>query len=185
MIYICFPEVSIWQYRAFTLTSAPEEDYLSVHVHCSDGFTGTLAASIGCRFPSPVDKTAEATSSVIGVDEKSMKLDVDPTIRNPLPPVSVDGPFGCTPRTLWEKDVAVLVAVGPSVTVFASILKSIWYRINYAYEKTELRKIYFFWLCDDIVGYEWFKSLVLAIEAQNLDENMEVHPVCVSLCQRS
>lgn len=102
---------------------------------------------------------------------------MDISLRNPLPPVSVDGPFGRTPESLWEKDVAVLVAVGPNVTSFASILKSIWYRMNFAYEKTALRKVYFFWLCDDIRGFEWFKSLVLAIEGQNFDENIEVHPV--------
>ena len=109
-----------------------------------------------------------------------MKLDVDPTIQNPLPPITVDGPFGPTPGTLWKKDVAVLVAVGSSVIVFASILKSIWYRMNYAYEGTALRKIYFFWLCDDMIGFEWFKSLILAIEAQNLDDNIEVHPVGIA-----
>lgn len=31
-IFLCCPEVSVWQYHPFTLTSAPEEDYISVHI---------------------------------------------------------------------------------------------------------------------------------------------------------
>ena len=178
-MYLCCPEVSIWQHRAFTLTSAPEEDYLSVHIHCTDQFTRALAVSVGCKFPDLQvgHITAAGRSSVVGIDEKAAKLDVNPKIRNALPPVSVDGPFGQTLGNLWEKDVAILAAVGPSVTLCASILKSIWYRLNYAYEKTSLRKVYFFWLCDDISGLEWFKSLIMAIEGQNFDENIEIHPV--------
>ena len=183
-MYICCPAISISQSRAFVLTSAPEEDYLSVHIHCSDQFTKALAAAVGCRFPDSIKHSTEGDSSVVGIDENALKLDVGPTIQNPLPPVTIDGPFGHTPETLWEKDVAVLVAVGSSVIVFASILKSIWYRMNYAYEATALRKIYFFWLCDDIIGFEWFKSLVVAIEAQSLDDNIEVHPVGVSPSRR-
>ncbi len=59
----------------------------------------------------------------------------------------------------------------------ASILKSIWYRQNLAYERTALRKVYFFWLCDDLTGFEWFKALIMAIEAQDMDRSIEVHPV--------
>ncbi|KAL6721223.1 hypothetical protein ACLMJK_000325 [Lecanora helva] len=169
-------QVSIWQHRAFVLTNAPEEDYLSIHVRCSDGFTKTLAVSVGCKFSGSRSGSPVTSSSVVSIDEKVSKLHVDPTLRFPLPPISVNGPFGHTPSTLWEKDVAILVSVGPSVTVFASILKSIWYRMNYAYEKTSLRKIYFFWLCEDMVGLEWFKNLIIAIETQNLDDNIEIRP---------
>ncbi len=67
--------------------------------------------------------------------------------------------------------------------LYASILKSVWYRINFAYEKTTLRKVYFFWLCDDTRKFEWFKSLLLAIEGQNFDDNIEIHPVSVRSMQ--
>jgi len=156
---------------------------LSVHIQCSDHFTRALAASVGCKFAHTTDGKVTRTSSVVGVDEKATNLDVNPNIRNPLPPVSVDGPFGHTPGTLWDQDVAILVAVGSNVMLYASILKSVWYRINFAYEKTTLRKVYFFWLCDDTRKFEWFKSLLLAIEGQNFDDNIEIHPVSVRSMQ--
>ena len=170
--------MSVWQDRAIRLTSAPEEDFLSVHVKCSDSWTNALATSVGCKSHHWQNRSATgSSSSVIGVDEKDTNLNVDLTIRNPLPPVSVEGPYGSSPSKLWGKDVAILVAVGSSVTVYASILKSIWYRMNFAYEKTALHKVYFFWLCDDIRGFEWFESLLSAIEGQNFDDNIELHPV--------
>ena len=123
-------------------------------------------------------------SSVIKADEKEIQPDFDLPIRNCLPPISIDGPFGHTTETLWETDVAILVAVGPSVMLCASVLKSIWYRINFAYEKTALRKVYFFWLCDNIEGLEWFKSLLSAIEGQNFDNAIEIHPVSPSIATK-
>ena len=118
-----------------------------------------------------------AASSIVSVDEKASDLGVDPTIRSALPPVTIDGPYGYAMNTLWQKDVAVLVAIGPSIMMCASVLKSVWYRINFPSEKTILRKVYFFWLCEDTSGLEWFKSVLSAIESQNFDDNIEIHPV--------
>jgi len=114
-IYLCCPEISVWQWRAFVLTSAPEEDYLAVHVHCYDQFTKSLATSVGCNFECLKDDRSE-TSSVVGVDEKVVKLDIDPSVRSLLPPLSVDGPFGFNFDGLFEKEVAILVGVGHNVT---------------------------------------------------------------------
>lgn len=52
---------------------------------------------------------------MIGIDEGAVKLDIDPSIRSLLPPVSIDGPFGNKFDGLFEKEVAILVGVGHSV----------------------------------------------------------------------
>ena len=49
-IFLCCPEISLWQYHPFTLTSAPEEEYVSVHIRCEGDFTTTLAQKLGCDF---------------------------------------------------------------------------------------------------------------------------------------
>lgn len=43
----------------------------------------------------------------------------------------VDGPFGSASEDVLKFEVSVLVGAGIGVTPFASILKSIWYRLNY------------------------------------------------------
>ncbi|KAI9843574.1 MAG: hypothetical protein M1837_006250 [Sclerophora amabilis] len=169
-ILLCCPEISVWQYHPFTLTSAPEEDYLSVHIRCVGNFTKALAQTLGCNFERSTDNAA-----VVGVDKATGGSNVDPKLQKVLPRVYIDGPFGSASEDVFKYEVAILVGAGIGVTPFASILKSIWYRMNYPQEKTRLRKVYFFWVCRDFGSFEWFRSLLLAIEAQDWDNHIEIH----------
>jgi NADPH oxidase 2 len=78
---------------------------------------------------------------------------------------------------VFKYEVAMLVGAGIGVTPFASILKSIWYRMTHGKQQTRLRKVYFFWVCRDFGSFEWFKSLLSAIEAQDLESRIEIHTV--------
>ena len=166
----------MWQYHPFTLTSAPEEDYISVHVRCVGNFTKALGKALGCQFERAGEKGPES-SAVIGIDDRVASSGLDPAIRKILPRVFVDGPFGSASEDVFKYEVAVLVGAGIGVTPFASILKSIWYRMNYPQQKTRLRKVYFFWVCRDFGSFEWFRSLLMAIEAQDMDSHIEIHTV--------
>jgi NADPH oxidase len=163
-IFLCCPEVSIWQYHPFTLTSAPEEDYISVHVRMVGDFTRKLGQALGCN----LDKKGGGEK---GQDSEEVAM------RQILPRVYIDGPFGSASEDVFKFEVAVLVGAGIGVTPFASILKSIWYRMNYPQSRTRLRKVYFFWICRDFGSFEWFRSLLLAIEAQDLEDHIEIHTV--------
>ncbi|KAM0525666.1 hypothetical protein ACHAPE_000377 [Trichoderma viride] len=166
-IFFCCPSVSLWQYHPFTLTSAPEEDYISIHMRCVGDFTKEVSAILGCEW----DKKGSA-SKVVGV---SGDENTDPALKRVLPRVYIDGPFGSASEDVFKYEVAVLVGAGIGVTPFASILKSIWYRMNYPQQKTRLRKVYFFWICRDFGSFEWFRSLLLAVEAQDVDNRIEIH----------
>lgn len=174
-IYLCCPEVSLWQHHPFLLTSAAEEEFLSVHIHCTSDFTSSIAASIGCDFEHREEAKDILTSKVVGLDQNTAILDVDPTIRRPLPRVFIDGPFGGAWEDVFDYEIAVLIGAGTGIMPFASILKSIWYRMNYPHQKSTLRKVYFFWVCRDIGSFEWFVSLLRAIEAQDMDSHIEIH----------
>ncbi|KAL8711072.1 MAG: hypothetical protein Q9220_004453 [cf. Caloplaca sp. 1 TL-2023] len=173
-IFLCCPEISVWQYHPFTLTSAPEEDYISVHIRCVGTFTRKLAAIVGCSFEKNNGNGPEG-SAVVSINHNAPKMDVDPAIRRVLPRVYVDGPFGSASEDVFKYEVAVLVGAGIGVTPFASILKSIWYRMNYPQAGTRLKKVYFFWVCRDYGSFEWFRSLLMAIEAQDMDSAIEIH----------
>ncbi len=142
-------------------------------------FTTALAAAVGCNFEAGSDNQGPGVSAVVGVDRKSANLDVDPSLRKILPRLFIDGPFGSASEDVFKYEIAVLVGAGIGVTPFASILKSIWYRINYPRQKTRLRKVYFFWVCRDFGSFEWFRSLLMAIEAQDMDSQIEIHTVRV------
>ena len=146
-----------------------------MHFHCTDNLTKSIAASVGCEFERREEAKDLLISKVVGIDQKSAVLDVDPAIRRPLPRVFIHGPFGGGWEEIFEYEIAVLIGAGIGIMPFASILKSIWYRMNYPQEKTFLRKIYFFWVCRDIGSFEWFMSLLKAIEAQDMDSHIEIH----------
>ncbi|KAH7378834.1 ferric reductase NAD binding domain-containing protein [Pyrenochaeta sp. MPI-SDFR-AT-0127] len=164
-IFLCCPEVSIWQYHPFTLTSAPEEDYISVHIRMVGNFTKAFGKALGCN----IDKKPAGEKGEKGGSGEEIAL------RQILPRVYIDGPFGSASEDVFKFEVAVLVGAGIGVTPFASILKSIWYRMNYPQGRTRLRKVYFFWICRDFGSFEWFRSLLLAIEAQDIDDHIEIH----------
>ncbi|CBX98241.1 hypothetical protein IAQ61_010338 [Plenodomus lingam] len=164
-IFLCCPEVSIWQYHPFTLTSAPEEDYISVHIRMVGNFTKAFGQALGCN----VDKKPGGEKGEKGGASEEIAL------RQILPRVYIDGPFGSASEDVFKFEVAVLVGAGIGVTPFASILKSIWYRMNYPQSRTRLRKVYFFWVCRDFGSFEWFRSLLLAIEAQDTEDHIEIH----------
>ena len=175
-IFLCCPAVSVWQYHPFTLTSAPEEDFISVHIRVVGNFTEGFAKALGCSFDQPVK---EGVSEVVGVNEKMRDSMMNPALRRILPRVYVDGPFGSASEDVFKYEIALLVGAGIGVTPFASILKSIWYRMNDPNPKhrPRLRKVYFFWVIRDFGSFEWFRSLLLAIEAQDYTNSIEIHAV--------
>jgi len=83
-VFLSCPEVSYWQWHPFTLTSAPEEDYISVHIRIVGDFTTALAKALGCDFDSKSEKEKGKDGSVV----------VPPPINRVLPRVMIDGPFG-------------------------------------------------------------------------------------------
>lgn len=171
-IFLCCPEVSIWQYHPFTLTSAPEEDHLSVHVRMVGNFTKALGKSLGCNLDAKpaTNRADKAKSRVVSMAPGGLQ--------KILPRIYIDGPFGSASEDVFKFETAILVGAGIGVTPFASILKSIWYRMSQPNAaESRLKKVYFFWVCRDFGTLEWFKSLLQAIEDQDRDHKIEIHAV--------
>ena len=122
-IFLSCPEVSYFQWHPFTLTSAPEEDYISVHIRIVGDFTRELARVCGCDFEKKGKGDTPVTGKLIGTDTA-------PPLNKALPRVMVDGPFGSASEDFSKYEAILLVGGGIGVTPFASILKTIWYRMN-------------------------------------------------------
>lgn len=127
-IYLCCPEISYFQWHPFTLTSAPEEDYISIHMRVVGDFTESFSRSIGCDF---------------GEESKKSSQVISPRLNRVLPRVMIDGPFGSASEDFDKYETVLLVGGGIGVTPFASILKTIWYRLNNFSEakRTRLSKV--------------------------------------------
>ncbi|XP_004000443.1 cytochrome b-245 heavy chain [Felis catus] len=145
-IFVKCPKVSRLEWHPFTLTSAPEEDFFSIHIRIVGDWTEGLFNACGC------DKQEF---------QDAWKL----------PKIAVDGPFGTASEDVFSYEVVMLVGAGIGVTPFASILKSVWYKYCNNATNLRLKKIYFYWLCRDTHAFEWFADLLQLLETQMLERN--------------
>ncbi|OLL25548.1 Cytochrome b-245 heavy chain, partial [Neolecta irregularis DAH-3] len=174
----CSPKAGQY-YHPFTLTSASDEGYISIHVRCIGDFTNALARKIGCDFDR-IDVKDRHKSLVVGIDND--EKDLGSAFQRVLPRIMIDGPFGSSSEDVFKYEVALLVGAGignPFRQYLEEYLIStfvlgnsnlITYRINNAtkYRKVRLSKVYFFWICRDFESFEWFRSLLMAIETQGM-----------------
>ncbi|XP_062980594.1 NADPH oxidase 3 [Elgaria multicarinata webbii] len=140
-IFLQCPAVSQLEWHPFTLTSAPEDDFFSVHIRSVGDWT-------------------EALFKAFGTEEKAFQ---DPW---KLPRLAVDGPFGAAATDVFQYHISVCIAAGIGATPFASILKSIWYKCCNLNTELRLEKVYFYWICRDPSAFEWFADLLCLLEAQ-------------------
>jgi NADPH oxidase 2 len=173
-IFINVPAVSAWQYHPFTLTSAPEEDHLSVHVRMVGDFTKELGKMLGCADPSSKKRPAGPQRAFTVMNRKANGANAHgPQL---FPNISIDGPYSTASEDVFKYETAILVGAGIGITPFASILKSTWYRMSNPdnWAQNRLRKVYFFWICRDFGSLAWFRSLLSAIEEQDKMRQIEV-----------
>ncbi|XP_053563580.1 cytochrome b-245 heavy chain [Bombina bombina] len=148
-IFVKCPAVSKLEWHPFTMTSAPEEDFFSIHIRIVGDWTEGLFKACGC------DKTES---------QEAWKL----------PKIAVDGPFGTASEDVFSYEVVMLVGAGIGVTPFASVLKSVWYRYINDASTLRLKKIYFYWLCRETQAFEWFADLLQSLETQ-MQERDQAH----------
>ncbi|KAG1930038.1 NADPH oxidase [Pimephales promelas] len=142
-VFLNCPAISQLEWHPFTMTSAPEEDFFSVHIR-----------SVG-------DWTEKLISMVQNLPEGGQG-----------PKMGVDGPFGTASEDVFDYEVSMLVGAGIGVTPFASILKSIWYKFKDSDPKLRTKRIYFYWLCRETHAFEWFADLLQVLEREMEERGM-------------
>jgi NADPH oxidase len=173
-LFIQVPEISRFQWHPFTITSAPEDPYVSVHIRQVGDWTHALGERLGAG-PSVVAAMTKAAmvgqekdeSGVIGTRGDFVELDNASATRM-LPTIRIDGPYGAPAEDVFNSEVAVLIGAGIGVTPFASILKHIWYRQKKG-NLGSLRRVEFIWVCRDAPSFGWFQSLLQEVEAAQVD----------------
>ncbi|XP_036381059.1 cytochrome b-245 heavy chain-like isoform X1 [Megalops cyprinoides] len=142
-VFLNCPAISQLEWHPFTMTSAPEEDFFSVHIRSVGDWTQKL-----------IDILEQLPEGAQG------------------PKMAVDGPFGTASEDVFDYEVSMLIGCGIGVTPFASILKSIWYKFKQSNPKLHTRKIYFYWLCRETHAFEWFADLLQVLEKEMEERGM-------------
>ncbi|CAG8583119.1 10653_t:CDS:2 [Diversispora eburnea] len=138
-LFLNVPAISKWQWHPFTITSAPDDPYVSVHVRQIGDFTNKLGDLLGCN------------------KDKGMPPSIN------LPTLKIDGSYGAPAVDVFDNKIAILIGCGIGVTPFASILRNIWYQQKNG-KSSQLKRVEFIWICQDIGSFEWFQSLLKTLE---------------------
>ncbi|XP_041442661.1 dual oxidase 1 isoform X2 [Xenopus laevis] len=144
------------EYHPFTLTTAPHEDTLSLHIRAAGPWTTRLR-----ELYSP-----QSVSDLGG-----------------YPEIYLDGPFG-EGHQEWNKyEVSVLVGGGIGVTPFASILKDLVFKPS-VNSKIACKKIYFIWVTRTQRQFEWFADIIREVEENDKCDLVSVHIYITQLAEK-
>uniref|UniRef100_A0A672UPL0 NAD(P)H oxidase (H2O2-forming) n=1 Tax=Strigops habroptila TaxID=2489341 RepID=A0A672UPL0_STRHB len=144
------------EYHPFTLTSAPHEDTLSLHIRAVGPWTTRLR-----------ELYSPESLALIGK----------------LPKLYLDGPFG-EGHQEWNKfKVSVLVGGGIGVTPFASILKDLVFKSSIS-SKLQCKKIYFIWVTRTQRQFEWLADIIREVEEADRNSLVSVHIYITQLAEK-
>uniref|UniRef100_A0A5B6YMG1 Uncharacterized protein n=1 Tax=Davidia involucrata TaxID=16924 RepID=A0A5B6YMG1_DAVIN len=196
-MFVQCPAVSPLEWHPFSITSAPGDEYLSIHIRQLGDWTQELKRvfSEACEPP---------------VAGKSGLLRADETTKKSLPKLLIDGPYGAPAQDYQKYDVLLLVGLGIGATPFISILKDLLINIVKMEEQAEsmsdysrhsdqsagatdspsLNKrkrtlkttnAYFYWVTREQGSFDWFKGVMN--EVAELDQRgvIEMHNYLTSV----
>lgn len=126
------PEISLLQWHPFTITSAPEEGFISLHIRIVGSWTRDFSKRLGAKFD-------EKTGKLTGYEAPEQ-----------LPDILIDGPYGSVSENYDQFEIAICIGAGIGQTPFSSILKSMWYSLTHPYHSLKLKKILFIQISREI-----------------------------------
>uniref|UniRef100_A0AAQ4PB93 Dual oxidase n=1 Tax=Gasterosteus aculeatus aculeatus TaxID=481459 RepID=A0AAQ4PB93_GASAC len=144
------------EYHPFTLTSAPHEETLSLHIRAVGPWTSQLRD--------------------LYTDESLLEL-------GDYPKLYLDGPFGEGHQEWIDFEVSVLVGGGIGVTPFTSILKDLVYKSS-TKSKILCKKVYFIWVTRTQRQFEWVSDIIREVEEMDTKELISVHTYITQVAEK-
>ncbi|KAK6147941.1 hypothetical protein DH2020_018853 [Rehmannia glutinosa] len=200
-IFVNCAAVSPFEWHPFSITSAPRDDYVSVHIRTLGDWTRQLKAVFSevCQ-PPPTGKSG------------LLRADFLQGENNPnFPKVLIDGPYGAPTQDYKNYDVVLLVGLGIGATPMISVVKDIVNNIkamddeeNALEDGTSLtpnasplttpkrktgsgrhdfktRRAYFYWVTREQGSFDWFKGVMNEVAEMDHKGVIEMHNYCTSV----
>ncbi|XP_013876952.1 dual oxidase 1 [Austrofundulus limnaeus] len=144
------------EYHPFTLTSAPHEETLSLHIRAVGPWTNRLRE--------------------LYTEENYLEFGA-------YPKLYLDGPFGEGHQEWVDFEVSVLVGGGIGVTPFASILKDLVFKSSVK-SKFLCKKVYFIWVTRTQRQFEWVSDIIREVEEMDTEELVSVHTYITQVAEK-
>ncbi|KAK4483711.1 hypothetical protein RD792_010913 [Penstemon davidsonii] len=199
-IFLQCPTISPFEWHPFSLTSAPGDNYLSVHIRTVGDWTQELKQ---------VFTDNNSSASVIGRAKFGSLGNVNQT---GLPKLLVDGPYGAPAQDYQNYDVLLLVGLGIGATPFISILKDLLNNTraeDQVDSNTEMsrsddssnsiftsssessssgkkkqqriRSAHLYWVTRESGSFEWFKGVMNEVAEMDHKGQIEMHNYLTSV----
>ncbi|GMI89386.1 hypothetical protein like AT1G19230 [Hibiscus trionum] len=203
-IFLQCPSISPFEWHPFSITSAPGDEYLSVHIRTVGDWTQELKRVFTEVNDSPF---------VIGRARFGGSGYID---NNCQPKLLVDGPYGAPAQDYRNYDVLLLVGLGIGATPFISILRDLlnntrpedqmdsttemstsddsWNSLassNYTANSSlsiggkkklpRTRNAHFYWVTREPGSFEWFKGVMDEVAEMDHKGQIELHNYLTSV----
>ncbi|VVA12646.1 Hypothetical predicted protein [Prunus dulcis] len=191
-IYVNCSAISPFQWHPFSITSAPGDDYLSIHIRTLGDWTSQLKSIFSkvCQPPS---------SEQSGL----LRADIAPgNVKLRMPRLLIDGPYGAPAQDYKEYEVLLLVGLGIGATPLISIVKDVLTNIKQQKETEDhqgnmvenngdnkdnkrksfvTKRAYFYWITREQGSFEWFRGVMDEVAENDKDGVIELHNYCTSV----
>ncbi|GAB2273781.1 hypothetical protein Dimus_008560 [Dionaea muscipula] len=195
-MFVQCPAVSPLEWHPFSITSAPGDDYLSIHIRQLGDWTTELRKVFSEVCQAPV----AGKSGLLRADETSSKS---------LPKLLIDGPYGAPAQDYHKYDVLLLVGLGIGATPFISILKDLLNNIVKREEQQDVvqevyplpnvdpsqankvsskqkkplktTNAYFYWVTREQGSFDWFKGVMNEVTELDHQGVIEMHNYLTSV----
>ncbi len=120
--------ILLTEYHSLTITSAPHEDFLSIHIKARGPWTWRLRN----YFDPNVNEVGSSGSGNGKKEQNSLDVNAvhdeavdEGSSRRVIPKIRLQGPFGGGNQDWYKFEVAVMIGAGIGVTPYASILNDL------------------------------------------------------------
>lgn len=194
-VFVKCPDVSPFEWHPFSITSAPADDYVSVHIRTSGDWTQELKRVFSevCEPPVGGKSGLLRADYALEGEKRGMKL----------PRILIDGPYGAPAQDYKKYDVMLLIGLGIGATPFISIVKDMLNNMRLAdqqdsnpdmdkqkpsetprrrkKEACETAQAYFYWVTREQGSFDWFKGIMNEIGEYDQKGMIELHNYLTSV----
>ncbi|XP_009611455.1 putative respiratory burst oxidase homolog protein H isoform X2 [Nicotiana tomentosiformis] len=185
-LFVKCPDISTFEWHPFSITSAPDDNYLSVHIRTLGDWTTELKT----RFEKACEPQSARSrkGSLVRMETKAYS-NVEQSQSDRFPKISIKGPYGAPAQNYKKYDILLLIGLGIGATPFISILKDL---LNNESESNQQvgesssnkrgpHRAYFYWVTREQGSFDWFKGVMDDIAEYDHNELIEMHNYLTSV----
>ncbi|KAG6410660.1 hypothetical protein SASPL_128725 [Salvia splendens] len=192
-IFVNCSAVSPFEWHPFSITSAPREDYLSVHIRMPvtgpKKFRKYSAQSLPFyKVPRPplTEKSGHQSTKFIDVENN-----------HNIPKILINGPYGAPTQDYKKYETVVLIGLGIGATPMISVVKDIATNIKAMedeenaieegshgsdkHDQFKTKKAYFYWVTKEQGTFDWFKGVMNEVVEMDHNRVIEMHNYCTNV----